>query len=302
MQRFFSSNSRREFLRVTAFGAAGSMLTSCGAMRRKLGGDSSLTIAQICDTQLGFGGYDHDVESFQQTVKQVNSLQVDFSVICGDLVNKSDAKSFADFNRIKAGFRRPCYCVAGNHDVGNNPTPESLHYFRRMVGKDYYSFEHRGQTFVMVNTQLWKAPVQRESELQDSWLSTTLAAAAKKRSRIFVVGHHPFFLEDVAEEEEYFNLPTAKREELLRLFERSGVVAILGGHRHKLLLNEYHGLQMANVESTSRNLDKRPLGFRLWHIGKTRPFQQDFVRLEGIESPELKQVAEKIREGAGARL
>lgn len=274
--------TRREFLRVASLGAAAIALPACVSIPKKFPGNQMFTFAQICDTQLGFGGYEHDMESFKQAVKQINTLKPDFVVICGDLVNTPNEKSFADFHKIKSGFNMPCYCVSGNHDVGNKTTLVSLRYYRKVVGKDYYSFEHKEHTFVIVNTQLWKAPVKDESEAHDSWLEATLETAANERSRIFVVGHYPLFIENPDEEEAYFNLPVAKRKELLSLFEKRGVVAVLGGHTHRLLINAHNHIQLVNAETTSKNFDTRPLGFRLWHVGDSRPFKHDFVPLEGF--------------------
>ena len=72
------------------------------------------TFVQLCDTQLGFGGYEHDIDSFRQAVKQINALEPkpDFVVICGDLVNKRDDKSFTDFKTIKDKLTIPWYCVS----------------------------------------------------------------------------------------------------------------------------------------------------------------------------------------------
>ena len=276
-----NSCTRREFLTAAGLGVAAIAMPSCVSSPGKFSEDQTFTFAQICDTQLGFGGYEHDVKSFKQAVQQINALKPAFVVICGDLVNAPDEKSFADFNEIKAGFNVPCYCASGNHDVGNKPTPVSLQHYRKVVGEDYCSFEHKGHTFVIVNTQLWKAPVKDESEKQDSWLAAALETAANKSSRTFVVGHYPLFLEKPDEDEQYFNLPVAKRKKLLDLFEERGVVAVLGGHTHRLLINEHNGIQLVNAETTSQNFDKRPYGFRLWHVGDTRPFKHDFVPLEG---------------------
>ena len=274
--------TRRVFLKVSALGVAAVsvglfLLIAYASPERK-----TFTFVQVCDTQLGFGGYEHDVNSFKQAVKQVNALKPDFVLICGDLVNDANEKSFADFNKIKAGFTVPCYCVSGNHDIGNKPKRESLQYYRKVVGKDYYSYEHKEYTFVIVNTQLWKSPVEGESDKHDSWLKATLETAANKGSRIFVVGHYPLFLKEPDEGEEYMNLPLAKRKELLSLFEKRGVVAVLGGHTHTLIINDYKSIQLVNGETTSKNFDNRPLGFRLWYVGDESPFKHDFVPLEGF--------------------
>jgi len=156
----------------------------------------------------------------------------------------------------------------------------SLQNYRKLVGKDYYSFERHGRVFVVVNTQLWKTPVKEESEKHDAWLEATLAAAAQRGARIFIIGHHPLFIKTPDEDEGYYSLPVAKRQALLELFEKTGVVAVLGGHTHKLLINEHKGIQLVNAETTSKNFDGRPFGFRVWRIGNTRPFKHEFIALD----------------------
>jgi 3',5'-cyclic AMP phosphodiesterase CpdA len=233
----------------------------------------------MCDPQLGMGGYEADVARFKQAVAQINALKPDFVIICGDLVNGAKEDSFSDFNAIKANLSVPCYCAAGNHDVGNTPTAESLRRYRQFIGKDYYAFEHQDFTFVVLNTSLWKAPIAPETEQQESWLRATLEDAAHRHRRIVIVAHYPLFLKISDEADEYFNLPKAKRQELLALFERSGVVAVLTGHTHRLLTNQLRDLQMVSGETTSRNFDQRPFGFRVWHGGPGGLLRNEFVPL-----------------------
>jgi len=274
--------TRRDFLGRAGLGMALVAAPSCRSIPGGASGSLAFTFVQLCDTQLGMGGYEHDVETFRQAVAQINSLKPDFVVICGDLVHDSDDESFADVKDIKAGFDVPCHCAPGNHDVGNTPTPESLQHYREVIGKDYYSVEHKGYVFVFVNTQLWKAPVEGESQRHDAWLEQTLETAAMRRLPVFIVGHYPLFLEKPVEAEEYMNLPLARRKALLDLFERSGVVAVLGGHTHRLVINDYKGMQLVNGETTSKNFDKRPLGFRVWHVMDPGSFRHEFVALDGF--------------------
>lgn len=270
---------RRDFLKSAAGAVAATLLYSNVATA---GEDSkgAFKFVQLCDTQLGFGGYGHDLKAFRQAVRQINAAKPDFVVICGDLVDVHDEKSFADFIEIKAGLTVPCHCAPGNHDVGNNPTPESLQYYRDVIGKDYYSFEHKGYLFAVVNTQLWKTPIKGESEKHDSWLDRTLQTASDKSQGVVIVGHHPLFIKKPDESEAYYNLPPAKRRELLSLFEQHGVVAVLGGHTHKFMANEYKDIQLVNGETTSRNFDGRPRGFRIWQLAGPRPFKHEFIPLK----------------------
>jgi predicted phosphodiesterase len=247
-----------------------------------LGSDQStttqpFTFVQVCDPQLGWGfGYQNDVNSLKLAVSHINGLKPDLVVFCGDLVNNFNDSSVADFNEIRSGLTMPSYCAPGNHDVGNSPTVASLNRYRQAIGMDYFSFEHKGYTFVITDTSLWKAPLAGESEKQDTWLKQTLEAARDKNSPVFVVQHYPLYLKSPDEAEEYYNLPPAKRSELLALFENCGVVAVLGGHRHELIINEYKGIQLVNGEATSRNTDGRPLGFRLWHVDSPTSIRHEF--------------------------
>ena len=124
--------------------------------------------------------------------------------------------------RVQAGFKIPCHCAAGNHDVGNKPTAQSLKLYREKVGKDYYTVEHKGFTFVIANTQLWKAPLRGESGKHDAWFRDALANAKERKRPVVVVVHYPLFVEDPDEKESYWNLPVAKRKEIALREERGG--------------------------------------------------------------------------------
>jgi hypothetical protein len=235
------------------------------------------TFVQVCDPQLGWGyGYENDLNSFKEAVKHINGLQPDLVVICGDMVDNFNDSSVSDFIEAQNGLTMPSYCSPGNHDVGNEPTVSRLERYRQAFGDDYFSFEHKGYTFVIVNAPLWKAPVAGETEKQDTWLRETLAAAHAKNSPIFVVGHHPLYLTNPDEPEEYYNLPPDTRSELLSMFVEYGVVAALGGHRHLLVINEYKGIQLVHGETTCRHFDNSPLGFRLWHVESPTSIWHEF--------------------------
>ncbi len=236
---------------------------------------------QICDTQLGFGekGYEQDVESFRQAVRQVNAIKPAFVVICGDLVHTPEPQAFADFKEVMARLEVPCHCAPGNHDLGHPPTAASLAKYREAIGKDYYSFKHQGLTFVVVDTEFWKAPVEGETAAHDRWFEETLRQAKADSSPVIVAGHHPLFLKKADEKEEYFNIPPEKRAGILQLFKECGVVAMLSGHTHRLVENEYEGIQFLSGEATSKNFDKRPFGFRVWEVDSAGKVSHRFVAL-----------------------
>ena len=242
-------------------------------------GAERFSFVQLCDPQLGMGGYDQDVIRFRQAVRLINALNIDFVVICGDLVNNFNDQSVADFLAVKSGLSIPCYLAAGNHDIGNTPSVSSLERYRAAFGADYYHVEHKGYTFVIANTSLWKADVPGESEAHDTWFMQTLEAASARSSPIFVVQHYPPYVTGPDEADGYYNLPQAKRSELLSLYETSGVVAVLAGHTHKTILNDYNGVQLVNGETTSNNFDGRAFGLRLWRVDAPDSASHQFVPL-----------------------
>jgi 3',5'-cyclic AMP phosphodiesterase CpdA len=160
----------------------------------------------------------------------------------------------------------PCYLAPGNHDVGNKPTLQTLNRYRDTFGDDYFSFQHKGYTFIINDTSLWKEPLADETQKFDVWFQNTLKNAHDANSPVFIVQHFLMYEKNIDEPNNYYNLPVTKRKEILSLLENNGVVALLGGHRHKTIINDYNGIQMVYCESTSRNDDKRPFGFRIWQV------------------------------------
>lgn len=240
------------------------------------------SFVQLCDTQLGMGGYEHDIQTFRQAVRQINELDADFVVICGDLVHNASDSSYADFKAILNGLNVPSHLVSGNHDVGNVPTDTTLRYYRKTIGDDYYHFDHNDHSFVVTNTQLWKVEVENESEKHHTWFEETLKSQSEKENPVFVLGHYPLYTERPDEEDHYYNLPAPTRKRILELFMENNVVAYLSGHTHKLTVNNYENIQLVSGETTSKNFDNRPLGFRVWQVGADS-IQNHFVSLERVE-------------------
>lgn len=235
---------------------------------------------QLCDTQLGMGGYAADKVRFELAVEAINALEVDWVVICGDLVDHgSDDQAVADFKAIASGFTVPCYLASGNHDVGNEPTPASLARYRKLQGPDYYAVMEHGYKLMILNTQLWKSPVDDETDRQESWFRRELAASKADGIPTLLVGHYPPFVASPDEPDQYYNLPLEKRQELLRLAKDAGVRAWLAGHVHKNLLLDFEGMPVIASATTSRNFDGAPFGFRLWTAGADGTLRHEYQAL-----------------------
>jgi hypothetical protein len=114
---------------------------------------------QMADPQLGMSGsplwlalsgatwnddaFQVDARLFERAIAHANELNPAFVVICGDLVNRvGHSGQIAEFQHIASTLNPsiPLYLVAGYHDVGNEPTQESLRAYRATFGPDGYSF------------------------------------------------------------------------------------------------------------------------------------------------------------------
>jgi predicted phosphodiesterase len=196
-RRFFSSKHRNRMnlsvrirriqnIRIVPVLLIIMLLASCSGRRE------SFSFIQLSDPQLGMDGYAHDINSFEQAVKQINASEskVDFVIICGDFVHHASDSSFADFKQISEQLEVPYYVVPGNHDVGLVPNDTTLAYYREHFGEDRYTLHHKGITFIFTNTQLWKSDIGETSDSHDLWFETTLQNVKKNRD-VVVAGHYP---------------------------------------------------------------------------------------------------------------
>jgi 3',5'-cyclic AMP phosphodiesterase CpdA len=222
----------------------------------------------MSDPQLGMGGYEHDTVMLAKAVDQINAMEIDFVVVCGDLVHHFSDSAYEDYLGIIGRMNVPVYAVPGNHDVGREISEKKLAYYREHIGKDYYSMEHKGFGFVFVNTQYWIDTLYHESEQHARWFEDELIAMNKKKLPVFVVGHYPVFIRESGEKDEYFNIPLTNRKTILEQMKNSNVLAYLSGHKHEMIENDYDGIMMVTGETTSKNFDKRPMGFRKWEVTK----------------------------------
>jgi predicted phosphodiesterase len=82
------------------------------------------------------------------------------------------------------------------------------------------------------------------------------------------------------EADEYYNLPKAKRKEILQLCDENGVVFWLAGHTHKTSQLRYKQITLLNGETTSQNFDGHLPGFRLLTIHPDQSFDWEFISCE----------------------
>ncbi len=245
---------------------------------------------QMADPQLGMSGsplwlalfgltlnddnYEVDARLFEAAIAHANELAPAFVVICGDLVNRAGHHGqIAEFRRIAAKLHKtiPLYFVAGNHDVENKPTAQSLRAYRETFGSDWYSFRNGAVYGIVLNSQLIDAPkhVREEAEEQLTWLRKELAHAKASGARhLLVFQHHSYFLTSPDEGDQYFNIGREARAVYLELFKQAGVEAIFSGHYHRNAQGRDGGVEMITTGPVGRPLGDDPSGFRIVKAGR----------------------------------
>jgi 3',5'-cyclic AMP phosphodiesterase CpdA len=197
---------------------------------------------QMSDPQFGMYTKDqsfaHETANFEFAIATANRLKPAFVVITGDLINKAgDRAQAAEYKRISAKLDPAIrlFSVPGNHDVGNEPTVESLARYREVFGRDYYSFRIGDIAGFVLNSNLEKGVknVPEEAAKMEAWFKTELAKSRQEGAKNLIVFQHiPFFEKDPDEAEVYNNVPPDTRKRYLKLLHEYGVRYVFAGHLH----------------------------------------------------------------------
>jgi len=219
---------------------------------------------QLSDPQFGMYTSNRDfvqeTANFEFAVATINRLRPAFVVVTGDLVNKAgDAAQIAEFKRIAAKIDSaiPVYNVAGNHDVGNNPTLKTVAIYTNQFGPDHYIFRHGDFVGIVLDSTLIHTP-DKANELyseQEAWLESELEKAQRQGGRnIVIFQHHSWFLNTAYEPDQYFNIPNARRAKYIRLFHKFGVKYAFCGHYHRNKIAQDGDLEVVTTSAVGKPL------------------------------------------------
>jgi 3',5'-cyclic AMP phosphodiesterase CpdA len=110
--------------------------------------NGQVVIAQISDTHLGEAHSPHAFDNLRRAVDMVNARHPDAVIVSGDIGENYDQWLLA--RGILKWLHAPVYYAPGNHDVHTNDVAR----YREVFGPDYYRFQVKGVTFVVIDSQL----------------------------------------------------------------------------------------------------------------------------------------------------
>lgn len=245
---------------------------------------NEFSFVQISDPQFGFTGDNKSISEdsalYEKAIKHINVIKPDAVIITGDLVNdRTNQTQWNEFRRITSLIKsKEVYVIPGNHDIGQEPTENDLANFRSMFGYDRFSFSYKKCAFIGFNSNLIKAGTPVLEDEQYKWLENELSKSSGAR-QLFLFCHHPFFINDPNEPEEYFNIKPEVRKKYLALFEKYGVDAVFSGHLHKNAVAQSGNIKMITTSSDSKQLGKDLPGFRLVKVSG-ESFTHEYVNTE----------------------
>jgi len=213
--------------------------------------------------------FERETELFTQAIAHVNRLSPAFLVITGDMIHQpGDPAQTAEFHRILNGLDRdiPAYILPGNHEVGGTPTHDSMDWYHKTFGPDRFVFSIGRTAFVGINSCIIHTPdeVGDLVRAQRDWLEKTLAELQTRQpANIIIFQHHPLFLRQPDEKDEYFNMPSGTRRDYLNLYKQHGVTAVMAGHYHRNCLGTDGELQMIVTGPVGKPLGNDPPGLRI---------------------------------------
>ena len=255
-----------------------------------------------------FHGFEIESRMFRRAISEANRLGPDFVVTCGDIINRwGSEEEVREALTIAAELDDgiPMCWVAGNHDVidyydggGTHPTEATLAAYRSRFGRDCYAFQHRGVSFIVLNSSLM---CHLEEQLEDHWrgqlrfLETELESSRERGSvHTIVFVHYPFYLHHPDEEwseEDWWEvglvIPLERRRVVLDLFERYSVSAVFAGHTHKNYFDWYGTTQMVTSSAVGYPMGDDPPGYRIVRVFEDRIDHDYYGFDDGPEAIEL---------------
>ena len=239
-------------------------------------------IVQVADPQLGFDAdvkcqrsgepyvddLSYEVDYLNKAVSQINIIKPDAVVFTGDNVHMvmNEHQWFTFLGIVeKISPEIKTLFVPGNHDVINKSRGVDITPFAIYIGEDRFVHKDRGVRLVGLNTSYIKFDDRREEE-QFEWLKKALEKEDASEVTL-VFGHHPFFKENI-DEEDSSQIQKAKRRRYFDLFKSMDVGAVYAGHLHALREGEYEGIPMRTMTASAYQLGEAQPSIRIITVSR----------------------------------
>lgn len=249
-----------------------------------------VTIVQLSDTHIGLSQAPHAVANLNHAVQMINAIHPDAVVVSGDIgENPAD---WALARSILRNLAAPVFYAPGNHDVHTHNVAQ----YRGVFGPDYYRFDVRGITFLVIDSQLLgnydnfnaKTPpplppdTAAESNKMLIWLAGQ-AASIPRSAVVIGIQHIPVFRDGgfPNDTRPYWIVSDPFRSKEMALLAKIGVKHMLVGHWHNFRVFSVDGITWHAGAATSWLPQGGHLGFAVHKISGSGSVSTEFVAIPG---------------------
>jgi Icc protein len=266
-------NPRRQFLKKAGSGLIAGMLpVSLVRLSYGANADEGFTFAYISDSHIQQIKGNEFVRNWDRglirAVAETNLLEPkpDFVMFGGDLAQLGNKPELDHGAEILAGLNYKTHVVMGEHDY----YLDLGKYWSDLYGDHYYSFDHKGVHFVVLNSIItyddwtfdrWESGERRMSEMagldnpngspfmvgdkQLKWLKNDLRKV-KKDTPVVVFSHSP--LQKIYKGWNFWTEDADQVQALLKPFHQ---VNVIYGHVHQIQYNQIGNIAFTSVMSTA---------------------------------------------------
>ncbi|HEY4052236.1 MAG TPA: metallophosphoesterase [Terriglobales bacterium] len=265
-----------------------------------VGAVAQVTVAQISDTHIGDKHAPHAAANLRQAVQMINARHPDAVILSGDIGENPQA--WEEARSILADLKPPLYYAPGNHDVHS----ADVERYRRVFGKDYYTFQVKDITFVVIDSELLanidsfdaKQPqplppqTEEESERMLNWLANLRTSDKdskedrkhkdESRAHIFIgIQHIPVFRDGnfPPDPKPYWVINDPYRGQEMKILHDLGIKDMLVGHWHNGRDFDKDGITWHVAPATSWLPWGGELGFAMHTINPDGKVKTEFVDL-----------------------
>lgn len=250
------------------------------------GAVAQVTIAQLSDTHLGEQHSPHAADNLRRAVGMINARHPDAVVLSGDI--GENPTQWAKAKAILKGLKAPLYYAPGNHDVHT----KDVNRYRNAFGRDYYRFQVKGVTFLVIDSQLLgnydtfgahtppplPPQTEEESEKMLAWLKQQINTP---HNIVIGIQHIPVFRDGnfPPDSKPYWIVSNPYRSREMNLLHKIGVHHMLVGHWHNGRVFEHGGITWHVAPATSWLPWGGELGFAMHTISPNGDVKTEFVPL-----------------------
>ena len=224
--------NRRDFLKLAGIGSVGVVFASALPGVVRAAGQDDFYFVQMSDTHWGFEGAAANPDAkgtLKKAVAAVNGMArpPDFVMFTGDLTHTTDdpkvrRQRLTEFRDIVSALKvKDVRFMPGEHDA----SLDNGKAFKEFFGQTYYTFDHKGVHFIVVDNV--SDPNAAIGDVQLQWLKADLDRQAKD-ARIVVFTHRPLF--DLYPQWDWATRDGAQAITLLQTHDN---VTVFYGHIHQ---------------------------------------------------------------------